>query len=1272
MELADQKAQIARLDSLQLPEMHVDLDLPTNTLLYCIATSDLKYADDKSYSLPRNNSVGHQSALVYGPSSGLQLAYAVKETLAMSKMKDNLELGNRFLATLYSYRSVARGIPQAHNQDPTQRLELYKLAYEVLKPEIQKLKDLQKYSVECTSVLAEVLKQLSADWSGAGDGLCFASTEFLLMLARTLDMILVLDSLKNAKASLNNDFSIYKRAAANAKSVLSDLEDENAENHALYNFLAGQNVFMQKTKETLYSIAGADEAIVDMVNHCAYLFENQLYVTPSDKHMLLKSITFGLFLLDSPGEDHDVTKKKKLRLDRLGKIIKLNPVVPFIGDMTMTLTSILFKSPRLKMMKWEADLNDENLSKTYLLSNQIDSIRNEYQQYMVTFVSTMNSIKFKEQTMEILTAEDSQRVYQTLLRGVQLLSRLTCKVLEQSSWKFNNPTNNSKNTLCPENAKLYEMAVRYNYSTNERPILCEVVGHIKSISKQLSSIKGIAVGCIQSHIHISAQMFSKSTLRDMLNHVTKKKKPVTPLVQHLFSILTEMSEDDMQRPTAATGVKSQKASALSLPAVVPKPIGISSTQIHYVRVLLSMISGDKAKGMQGGFLKEKDIKEVHLSEVAQFLSESSFYAPMMSFLETVNECGDLGELWFREFYLELTKEIQFPIEMSLPWILTNTSLETDFKPNSELLLAPFDIYNDAANKALHHLRSRFLYDEIEAEVNLCFDQFIWKLSQKVFSYFRVMASSILLDHQLKQNMSNSKSKPSKKNQKQVSQEFFEQSLLPIITQQKRFYLLGRFVNINQLVGQYCNQHLRNCIDSAISRFESSELSSIIEVEYLLKVTKYTHTLLTEVVTLDPFESMFLECDESLSLVTNNGRIVTHVVHELIADLVPNFRLDFVKRKFVREVEDDSLAASRANSPKTIPLYMFGTKQLNSLYQSIFNPLKTFIGTEHLESLIRVLGKQQIHVLVEEMTRCLDVTVNLSVNSYVKILIKGLPYSSKLPPFEFGLKGAFDYFKTILKPITDYHELKSGVFQTFRELGNTLAFFFLLDCVQDSRNFLATVQTNTVVDHSPNSLLVNALYNQGKSIDIPKGAHSFGYMSESLSKYYTTVNDTTKPSQLYLTIIEDKLAAIIDKSRHEWDSQDDTYDSKSLDQARSFYRLWSAILFAFCLNDYAVPRQEQKAQLKNTPSVMTQDLISPGNDGAEPIRFGDSMIMSGTVIVHLLKETNRFKSYDFVSFVKYLNDISGVSQVDDPLITRFLTAASHTQFIVTETLSLLGN
>jgi len=38
--------------------------------------------------------------------------------------------------------------------------------------------------------------------------------------------------------------------------------------------------------------------------------------------------------------------------------------------------------------------------------------------------------------------------------------------------------------------------------------------------------------------------------------------------------------------------------------------------------------------------------------------------------------------------------------------------------NKRYLLYPLDIYNDAAQHALYNLHSKYLYDEIEAEVNI--------------------------------------------------------------------------------------------------------------------------------------------------------------------------------------------------------------------------------------------------------------------------------------------------------------------------------------------------------------------------------------------------------------------------------------------------------------------------------------------------------------------------------------------------------------------------
>nr|DAD46991.1 TPA_asm: hypothetical protein HUJ06_016928 [Nelumbo nucifera] len=58
----------------------------------------------------------------------------------------------------------------------------------------------------------------------------------------------------------------------------------------------------------------------------------------------------------------------------------------------------------------------------------------------------------------------------------------------------------------------------------------------------------------------------------------------------------------------------------------------------------------------------------------------------------------------------------------------------------ESILIPFDIYNDSAQHALVVLKQCFLYDEIEAEADLCFDQLVLKLSETIFTYYKSWAA----------------------------------------------------------------------------------------------------------------------------------------------------------------------------------------------------------------------------------------------------------------------------------------------------------------------------------------------------------------------------------------------------------------------------------------------------------------------------------------------------------------------------------------------------
>lgn len=117
----------------------------------------------------------------------------------------------------------------------------------------------------------------------------FASSQFLLTLARTLDMFFVIDIMKNYKNSLNNDLSMYKRNLANIKNLSAlGLDDETSDHQTMYSFLGTRNVFAMKLKERLVQIPQYDELLIDLVNFCCQMIDNHSYLVPNTKYKLIK------------------------------------------------------------------------------------------------------------------------------------------------------------------------------------------------------------------------------------------------------------------------------------------------------------------------------------------------------------------------------------------------------------------------------------------------------------------------------------------------------------------------------------------------------------------------------------------------------------------------------------------------------------------------------------------------------------------------------------------------------------------------------------------------------------------------------------------------------------------------------------------------------------------------------------------------------------------------------------------------------------------------
>lgn len=113
------------------------------------------------------------------------------------------------------------------------------------------------------------------------------------------------------------------RRAAQFLKVMSDSQTLQ-ESQNLSMFLATQNKIRDTVKENLEKITGYEELLTDVVNICVHMFDTKMYLTPNEKHMLVKVMGFGLFLMDSElCNINKLDQKKKLKLDRIDRIFKV-------------------------------------------------------------------------------------------------------------------------------------------------------------------------------------------------------------------------------------------------------------------------------------------------------------------------------------------------------------------------------------------------------------------------------------------------------------------------------------------------------------------------------------------------------------------------------------------------------------------------------------------------------------------------------------------------------------------------------------------------------------------------------------------------------------------------------------------------------------------------------------------------------------------------------------------------------------------------------------
>ncbi|KAK6055495.1 cytoplasmic Fragile-X interacting family protein [Cooperia oncophora] len=611
--------------------------------------------------------------------------------------------------------------PTVKSNDQPNRVEINMKVVEVLRPEVDKLQQFMLFTNDAISRFCEE---------------DFVSEAYLLTLGRFLNMFAVLDELKNMKASIKNDFSAFRRRvlhlfvmssssfflplSAQFLQVMSDTQTiHDMQNLSM--FLATQNKIKDEVRAKMIKIEAYEELLTDVINICAHMFESHLYLAPSERHMFVKVIAFSLFLMD--GDAANVAKmdqKKRLNISRLDKIFKSLEVVPLYGDMQIQPFSFVRRSQFYDSSKWP--LSDKEGEKCHVnIVEKVKLTRADHESYVTQLAKLNNSVAISDR-ISLNSDAENRELTSLALSGVQLLCQWTADVVETISWKLLHPTNSRDNKDCPESAEEYERATRYNYSAAEKTALIQTISMIKGLQSLLGRIESSLSNAIRRHIYAELQGFVQHAFNEPIQKAIKGKKDLlASILQSVRDTCIDAyssgseSRPSIEKQKKRQGKESTNSSSSDLRiarrASPPTP---SSTQLYMARTQLESLISERTSGGKRVLRKELDTKTIE--RISVFLRKSTHWPALFRLSDSLTEAAELSQLWFREFYLEMTmgQRIQFPIEMSIPWILTDHILTNPDSSLVEGALYQLDLYNDAANYSLFNFRKRFLFDEAKA------------------------------------------------------------------------------------------------------------------------------------------------------------------------------------------------------------------------------------------------------------------------------------------------------------------------------------------------------------------------------------------------------------------------------------------------------------------------------------------------------------------------------------------------------------------------------
>ncbi|KAF7045827.1 hypothetical protein CFC21_054895 [Triticum aestivum] len=1135
-----------------------------------------------------------------------------EDTKAINQLNTLIQEGKEMASLLYTYRSCVKALPQLPDSMKHSQADLYLETYQVLDLEMSRLREIQRWQASAASKLAADMQRFSRPERLVNGP---TVTHFWSML-KLLDVLLQLDHLKNAKASIPNDFSWYKRTFTQVSTQWQDTDTMREELDDLQIFLSTRWAILLNLHAEMFRTNTVEDILQVLIVFCVESLELDFALLFPERHTLLRVLPV-LVVLATSSEKESESLYKRVKINRLLNIFKNDPVIPAFPDLHLSPAAMLKElssyfqnfSSQIRLLTLPApheipprELQD--YQRHYLILNHMGTIRAEHDDFSIRFASAMNqmiTLKSSDGADNDWSRDIKGNMYDTVVEGFQLLSRWTGRIWEQCAWKFSRPCKEPPISDSQQDSATffdYEKVVRWNYTAEERRALLELIGYIKSIGLMMQHCDTLVSEALWETIHMEVQDFVQDKLDTMLRTSFRKKKDLS----RILSDMRTLSADWMANTSKADPEQHslhQETEEMRQSTFYPRPVAPTAAQIHCLQFLIcELVSGGNLRKPGGLFGNSSSgIPVEDLKQLETFFYKLSFFLHILDFTATIGTLTDLGFLWFREFYLESSRVIQFPIECSLPWMLVDHVIESQDAGLLESILIPLDLYNDSAQHALTYLKQRFLYDEIEAEVDLSFDLLVQKLNEVIFTYYKSCAASSFTyacDD---------------------GEKYFVKPLrFDAIFKLRRVMILGRTIDLRSLITQRMNKLFRENIDFLLERFEYGDLCGVVELQQLLDILELTHQSISRFLELDSYSLMISEMQENLSLVSYSSRISSQIWNEMQTDFLPNFILCNTTQRFVRSLKGAHHSSQRSDASTGKPYFYCGSHDLTMAYQGLAGLYRDFFGIPHMFAVVKLLGSRSLPGIIRALLDHISSKITAMVPK-VTGLQEALPKSIGLLSFDGGISGCQKIIHEILTWEAKL-DVKVEVLHDLKEIGSALYWMSLLDIVLrqiDTTQFMQSAPWLGLVpgndgqvkhaysDNTPFTTLLSAATSAVASSPACANPSSYFVMSkqaEAASLLYKSNLNSGSVLEYALAFT----SAALDRHYSKWSATPKT-GFIDITTSKDFYRVFSGLQYSYLEDSMTNPSKKREM-------------------------LGDSVAWAGCTIMYLLGQQLHFELFDF--------------------------------------------